>query len=76
MSDVAILTPKSKVGRHSWGEPVRYQFKTERCCLLCGTVKVTRHEPDRHPWLEFWRGLERIKCESTPPCTGKIENML
>jgi hypothetical protein len=24
--------------------------------------KIGRH------WLEFWRGLERIRCERTPPC--------
>lgn len=69
MSDVATITPRAKqTGRHFWGDPVRFQYKTERTCLLCGIVKVTRHEPDALPWLEFYRGLEKIDCEKTPKC--------
>lgn len=54
--------------RHSWGDPVRFAHKTERECVnLCGIVKVTRHEGDRH-WIEFWRGLDRIEGAKTPAC--------
>ncbi|MCB1499734.1 MAG: hypothetical protein KDK07_08065 [Bauldia sp.] len=59
--------------RHRWGEAERpTRFKTERQCVKCGLVKVTRHEntggPGETHWTEFWRGLERIECEATPPC--------
>lgn len=63
-----INAPLGKPGRHHWGEPVRFEYKTERTCTLCDLVKVTRHEPGQHPWLEFYRGLERIDCDRTPPC--------
>lgn len=53
--------------RHRWGEPVRFSHKSERTCIHCGMTKVTRHEGNRH-WLEFWKGLEKIGAESTPPC--------
>lgn len=69
MIEVTSLAP-AKVGRHRWGEPVRFPYKTERTCVACGVVKVTRHEPGEQPWLEFYRGLERIPCERTPPCKG------
>jgi hypothetical protein len=64
----SLITPFQKPGRHRWADPVRYPYKTERSCMLCQIVKVTRHEPDRHPWLEFYRYGERIVCERTPPC--------
>lgn len=67
MTDLATLKP-AKIGRHSWADPVRFPNKTERACVLCGIVKVTRHEPGVQPWLEFFRGLERIQCERTPRC--------
>lgn len=72
MTDVATLTPKTKPGRHKWGEPVRFQFKTERTCIVCGITKVTRHEPSERPWLEFFNGTERINTENnrTPVCEG------
>lgn len=55
--------------RHRWGARTVFQFKTERECLRgCGIVKVTRHEPGQLPWQEFWRGLDKIECEGTPPC--------
>ena len=45
--------------RHQWDKPQRYPHKTERVCLKCGLVKVTRHEAegprDLH-WMEYWRG--------------------
>jgi hypothetical protein len=57
-------------GKHRWGEPARHRTKTERVCLHCGLVKVTRHEPGRRPWLEWWRGLDKIVSDATPPCGG------
>jgi hypothetical protein len=55
--------------RHRWGEPIRFERKTERACIHCGIVKVTRHEPGAgFPWVEYWRGLERILLNGTPPC--------
>lgn len=57
--------------RHRWGEKVRFPNKTEQQCIQCGLVKVGRHEVeggrDRY-WTEFWRGLDRVTCEATPPC--------
>jgi len=71
MTGVAALTPfVVKPGRHKWAEPVRFQHKTERTCIVCSITKVTRHEPDRLPWVEFFRALNRIECDRTPPCEG------
>lgn len=60
-----------KVQRHRWGEPQYFPHKTERVCLKCGIVKVARHESegprDLH-WPEFWRGLDQIATDKTPPC--------
>lgn len=59
------------VPRHSWGAPDRFPNKTERVCVHCGVVRVTRHEGVRH-WTEFWRGLERVASDGhgwrTPAC--------
>lgn len=69
---VLALTSK----RHRWGDPVRFEHKTERQCGRCETVKVTRHEfeggRDRY-WTEFWRDQEQIVCESTPFCDARLE---
>lgn len=65
MSDIQSI---SKPLRHSWGEPVRFPYKTERTCNRCGLIKVTRHEPGEQPWLEFYRGLDKLKVERTPAC--------
>ena len=57
--------------RHSWGDPARFQHKTERQCVKCGIVKVMRHEVDEYRlthWTEFWRGLDEIKSDGTPVC--------
>jgi hypothetical protein len=57
--------------RHSWGFPHRFEHKTERQCLNCRIVKVTRHEPDgtrEKYWTEFYRGLDKIECAGTPAC--------
>ncbi len=54
--------------RHRWAEPDRSNvYKTERTCIHCGLVKVTRKEPREH-WIEFWRNGERIEADATPPC--------
>jgi hypothetical protein len=54
--------------RHSWGEPARFEHKTERECLNgCGVIRVTRHEGGRH-WVEFWRDCEKISTGKTPIC--------
>lgn len=57
--------------RHSWGEPVRFPYKTERTCKHegCSVVRVTKHEPDGD-WIEFWDGLDRLGLK-TPPCVAK-----
>jgi hypothetical protein len=57
--------------RHSWGEPTRFGFKTERACRKYPIVKVTRHETDiAGPvhWTEFWNGLDKIESRNTPAC--------
>ena len=56
--------------RHRWGDPVRFERKTEReCSRGCRTIKVTRHEGGL-PWQEFWRDGEIIARagEPAPPC--------
>jgi hypothetical protein len=53
--------------RHSWGAETRFLFKTERQCVKCGIVKVTKHEPSRC-WTEFYRGLDKIESRNTPAC--------
>ena len=73
VTDIQPIKPfTAKPGRHRWGEPARFPYKTERTCIAhgCGITKVTRHEPDVHPWLEFFRDGQRIVCERTPSCTG------
>lgn len=58
--------------RHRWGEAVRFVHKTERSCVRdgCEIVKVTRHDGDGLPWIEFWRDGERLEADRTPPCEG------
>ena len=63
--------------RHRWAEPVRFDHKSERECRNnCGILKVTRHESeggkDIH-FIEFYRGLDKIECIGTPPCTGRAK---
>jgi hypothetical protein len=58
--------------KHRWVEKtVVSPYKTERLCLHCGLIKVSRHETeggrDRH-WTEFWRGLDQIEGSGTPVC--------
>lgn len=63
--------------RHKWGEKTRFgNYKSEKQCLRCETVLVSRHEHEggrpRH-WKEFWRDEERIYCDGTPPCDARRE---
>lgn len=62
--------------RHKWGDKIQFPLahKSERTCQNgFGITKVTRHESegghDKH-WTEFWRGLEQVHGQGTPPCTG------
>lgn len=65
--------------RHRWPKDstVISPYKSERECLNgCGIVKVSRHEyppdcPNGKHWPEFFRGLDKIECVGTPPCTGR-----
>lgn len=65
MTDIVSIT---KPRRHSWDEPVRFAYKTERTCNRCHICKVTRHEPGQQPWIEFYRGLDKLSVDKTPEC--------
>lgn len=59
--------------RHRWSEKTSFPLanKSERECLDCSLVKVSRHETEggrQVYWTEFWRGLDRIECTGTPAC--------
>jgi hypothetical protein len=56
--------------RHRWGDPVRSFERTNRECLNgCGIFRVTRHDGDGRPWVEFWRDESRVDIDGkTPPC--------
>ena len=63
--------------RHRWADKaVISPNKSERECLNgCGIVKRTRHEYPAGSvhgthWPEFYRGLDKIECKGTPPCSG------
>lgn len=66
------------MARHRWGDKIDFPLahKSERTCLQCAVVKVSRYENegghDRY-WTEFWRGGERIDEDgrygrTTPAC--------
>jgi hypothetical protein len=62
--------------RHKWGTPHKLPHKSERQCGRCEMVKVTRHETEggrEIHWTEFWRDLEQINSELTPPCDARLE---
>lgn len=64
-------TAGEKALRHSWGAPMRLRYKTERECVRCGMIKVTRHQTFENVWIEFWRnGEEKVETKGTPPCAG------
>lgn len=57
--------------RHQWADKVVFPNKSERECLFCGLVKVSRREFEGGRdvyWTEFWRGHDRIECAGTPAC--------
>lgn len=60
--------------RHRWSErTVISPNKSERQCLRCGMVKASIHQwdgPKELHWPEFYRGLDKIECAGTPPCTS------
>ncbi len=63
--------------RHRWADKVVFPNKSERECLHCGLVKVSRREFEGRRdvyWTEFWRGLDRIECVGTPVCEPDLEN--
>lgn len=62
--------------RHTWSDPYRTEYATERACWTCGLVRVTRHEPGVRPWVEFRRGGRGgVRADDgsgrTPPCEGE-----
>ncbi len=62
--------------RHKWGGKERHPHKTEQQCLRCEMVKVTRHEFEGGReiyWTEYWRDLDQIKADATPPCDARLE---
>jgi hypothetical protein len=62
--------------RHRWSTAHKWPHKTERQCVRCEMVKVTRHETEAGReihWTEFWRDLERAETQSTPPCDARLE---
>lgn len=66
--------------RHRWAEKTTISLNKSECeCQNgCGIVKVSRHEFEHGTplhWTEFWRGLDRLQCEGTPPCTGSAKAM-
>ena len=63
------------MSRHRWGAKTLVTPNKSECeCLNgCGIVKVSRRESEGGRgvyWTEFWRGLDRIECDGTPPCRG------
>ena len=59
-----------RLQRHKWGDPFRTIERTNRTCPKCGIIKVTRHDGDGLPWVEYYRDDHRIITENnrTPPC--------
>lgn len=64
--------------RHKWSEPSRPSaLRTERICLRCGMIRVTRHDGGAQslPWTEYYDGDERLDAgpggKATPPCVER-----
>ena len=56
---------------HRWGDRVVFPHKTERDCVNCGLVKVTRHETEGGRdiyWTEYWRNEEKLSVDRVPVC--------
>lgn len=66
--------------RHKWAAKVECSpQKSERQCTRCEMVMASRKEFEGgRPvfWKEYWRDLERIECEATPPCDYRLEREL
>jgi hypothetical protein len=58
--------------RHSWGDPARTEFRTERVCRRCDMLKVTVHE-GQFPWVEFHRDGKQVEADRTPPCDARSD---
>lgn len=56
--------------RHRWGAAFRDIYSTERRCVRCGLIKITHHEGEGIPWVEFRRNGERVSVDATPVCEG------
>lgn len=62
------------MARHQWSPPYRKPYRTERVCLRCGMVRVTRHEPGQIPWPEYeWKGRRVDSGGRTPKCEARHE---
>jgi hypothetical protein len=63
--------------RHRWAQRQQISpHKSERQCMRCETVMVSRHESEAGRsvhWKEFWRDQIRIRCEATPACDARLE---
>lgn len=60
---------------HRWKLVYQDQHKTERQCIRCNMVRVTKHPPVGFPWIEYWRGLDRLPGDKTPPCEPIAETV-
>lgn len=56
--------------KHRWGDPERTERRTERVCIRCDLMKVTRHE--EIIWIEWQRDGVQIASDRTPPCDGRV----
>jgi len=54
--------------RHRWSDPYRTEHETNRSCIKCGLIRVTRHEPGHLPWSEWWRDGLKVEATATPAC--------
>lgn len=64
--------------RHKWAAKIEVSpHKSERQCIRCEMVKVSRHESEggrEIHWQEFWRDLDQVDCsDGTPPCDARLE---
>lgn len=63
--------------RHKWAKKIEISaHKSERQCIRCEMVKVSRKEFEGGRdvyWSEYWRDLDRIECDATPPCDARLE---
>lgn len=72
MANVVPFISKTIAARHRWGQPSRpSELRTERACVNCAIVRVTRHEGARH-WVEFCNDAGMVitdgSARTTPAC--------